>query len=151
MEGSLSSSFIMGNLPPVSQFRATSWSTLPNVHEHPLFYVGVYAAIGITAALASTTSTVTQYTGALRASRLLFKQLLIKVMHATMRWHDVTPQGQSSNDFKSSPEAYYSANPGRMLNRFGKDIETIDSSLAGSLQAVNSSLANFLSSIIIIT
>jgi hypothetical protein len=35
-----------------------------------------------------------------------------------------------------------------MLNRFGKDIETIDSSLAGSLQAVNSSLASFFASIL---
>ncbi|KAG6855559.1 hypothetical protein H0H87_001040 [Tephrocybe sp. NHM501043] len=33
---------------------------------------------------------------------------------------------------------------------FGKDIETIDSSLAGSLQAVNSSLANFFASIILV-
>lgn len=40
--------------------------------------------------------------------------------------------------------------PGRMLNRFGKDIETIDSSLAGSLQAVNTALASFFAAIIII-
>jgi hypothetical protein len=37
-----------------------------------------------------------------------------------------------------------------MLNRFGKDIETIDSSLAGSLQAVNSALASFFAGIVII-
>jgi hypothetical protein len=35
-----------------------------------------------------------------------------------------------------------------MLDRFGKDVETIDSSLAGSLQAVNTSLSGFLSAII---
>jgi len=35
-----------------------------------------------------------------------------------------------------------------MLNRFGKDIETIDASLAGSLQAVNSSLAGFFAAIV---
>jgi hypothetical protein len=35
-----------------------------------------------------------------------------------------------------------------MLNRFGKDVETIDSSLAGSLQAVNTSLAGFFAAII---
>jgi len=70
-----------------------------------------------------------QYTGALRASRVLFKQLLVSVVRATMRWHDTTPQG-------------------RMLNRFSKDIETVDSSLASSLQAVNSSLATFAASII---
>ena len=48
-----------------------------------------------------------------------------------MRWHDVTPAG-------------------RMLNRFSKDIETVDMSLASSLQAVNNSLANFVSSIIVV-
>ncbi|KAG6914945.1 hypothetical protein DXG01_014339 [Tephrocybe rancida] len=74
---------------------------------------------------------VAQYTGALRASRILFKQLLVTVVRATFRFHDTTPQG-------------------RMLNRFGKDIETIDSSLAGSLQAVNTSLANFFASIILV-
>ncbi|KAF9447374.1 P-loop containing nucleoside triphosphate hydrolase protein [Macrolepiota fuliginosa MF-IS2] len=38
-----------------------------------------------------------------------------------------------------------------MLNRFGKDIETIDMSLAGSLQAVNSSLASFFAAILTVT
>lgn len=44
-------------------------------------------------AIASVVAVVTQYTGALRASRIMFKQLLVGVVRATMRWHDVTPQG----------------------------------------------------------
>ncbi|KAF8887923.1 multidrug resistance-associated ABC transporter [Gymnopilus junonius] len=102
---------------------------LPSANEHPLFYIGIYASIGLVSALASVLSVTAQYTGALRASRILFKQLLVTVVRATFRFHDTTPQG-------------------RMLNRFGKDVETIDSSLAGSLQAVNSSLASFFASII---
>lgn len=43
---------------------------------------------------------------------------------------------------------FYATILGRMLNRFGKDIETIDTSLASSLQQVNSSLASFLTSIL---
>lgn len=35
-----------------------------------------------------------------------------------------------------------------MLNRFSKDVETVDTSLAGSLQQVNQSLANFAASVI---
>ncbi|RDB18199.1 ATP-dependent bile acid permease [Hypsizygus marmoreus] len=101
----------------------------PDAIQHPLFYIGIYAAIGLINAVTSVSSTAAQYTGALRASRILFKQLLVTVVRATFRFHDTTPQG-------------------RMLNRFGKDIETIDSSLAGSLQAVNSSLATFFASII---
>ncbi|KAF8060200.1 multidrug resistance-associated ABC transporter [Lyophyllum atratum] len=100
----------------------------PEAIQHPLFYIGIYAAIGLAGALTSVCSTIAQYTGALRASRILFRQLLVTVVRATFRFHDTTPQG-------------------RMLNRFGK-AKTIDSSLAGTLQAVNSSLASFFASII---
>lgn len=66
---------------------------LPSAKEHPLFYIGVYAGIGFMTALVSILSVVTQYTGALRASRVLFRKLLETVVRATMRWHDTTPQG----------------------------------------------------------
>lgn len=103
--------------------------TLPDVHEHPLFYVGIYAMIGFATATVSILSIAIQFNGALKASRSIFRKLLTGVVHATMRWHDVTPAG-------------------RMLNRFGKDIETIDTNLAASLSAVNSSLATFAAAII---
>lgn len=104
---------------------------LPDAHVNPLFYVGIYALIGFMTVAVNIMSSATQYIGALRASRRLFKQLLETVVRATMRWHDVTPTG-------------------RMLNRFSKDIETIDTNLASSLQAVNSSLASFFSSMVIV-
>jgi hypothetical protein len=78
---------------------------------------------------------------------LEFRQLLVTVVRATFRFHDTTPQGNDLVNF-SGLVAETSFLAGRMLNRFGKDIETIDSSLAGSLQAVNSSLASFFASII---
>ncbi|KAG6334904.1 hypothetical protein ID866_4185 [Astraeus odoratus] len=102
---------------------------LPDANEYPLFYVGVYGGIGLTVALVSVLSSAVQYVGALKASRTLFRHLLTVVVRATMRWHDVTPQG-------------------RMLNRFGKDIETIDGNLAHSMSAVNSSLATFATAIL---
>ncbi|TFK37295.1 multidrug resistance-associated ABC transporter [Crucibulum laeve] len=114
---------------PISSTKSLFGINWPNAIEHPLFYVGIYAAIGFANALVSVLSVTAQYTAALRASRALFKQLLVTVVRATFRFHDTTPQG-------------------RMLNRFGKDIETIDSSLAGSLQAVNSSLASFFAAIL---
>ncbi|KAH7904349.1 ABC transporter type 1, transmembrane domain-containing protein [Hygrophoropsis aurantiaca] len=106
-----------------------SLAILPNVYEHPLFYVGVYGCIMYADVLISLAATLVQFTGALRASRLLFRSLLEGVVRATMRWHDVTPQG-------------------RMLNRFGKDIETIDGSLGSTLSNVNHSLASFIAAII---
>jgi ABC-type multidrug transport system fused ATPase/permease subunit len=115
------------------QTASTSWLGLhfPDANEHPLFYVSIYGLFGLAFALGSLFSMAVQTMGTLRASRLLFKKLLTTVVHATMRWHDTTPQG-------------------RMLNRFSKDIGTIDDSLDDSLEAVNSSLANFFASIITI-
>jgi ABC-type multidrug transport system fused ATPase/permease subunit len=66
---------------------------LPSAREHPLFYIGVYAAVGLGSAFVGVLSAIVQFTGALRASRVLFKQLLVSVVRATMRWHDTTPQG----------------------------------------------------------
>ncbi|KIJ64255.1 hypothetical protein HYDPIDRAFT_91004 [Hydnomerulius pinastri MD-312] len=107
----------------------SSWFDFPDANEHPLFYVGVYGLLGFFFAIVSVLSTSVRYSGALRASRSIFQNLLHNVAHATMRWHDVTPQG-------------------RMLNRFGKDIETIDSNLGSSLASVNSSLATFIAAIL---
>ncbi|KAG6809740.1 hypothetical protein H0H92_014907 [Tricholoma furcatifolium] len=101
----------------------------PHAMKHPMFYVGIYACIGLVNMLTSIASMIAQYTGAIRASRSLFRRLLGTVVRATFRFHDTTPQG-------------------RILNRFGKDIQTIDSSITSSLQAVNVSLASFFITII---
>jgi len=54
--------------------------TLPKATEQPLFYVGIYAAIGLASASASVLSVTAQYTGALRASRILFKSAFSPVV-----------------------------------------------------------------------
>ena len=71
---------------------------LPSAKGHPLFYIDVYAAVGLGSAFVGVLSAIVQYTGALRASRVLFMQLLVSVVRATMRWHDTTPQGILSLD-----------------------------------------------------
>ncbi|KAF7792210.1 hypothetical protein EIP86_003243 [Pleurotus ostreatoroseus] len=103
----------------------------PPAQDYPFFYIGIYALITFGGAFANIFAAIAQYTGALRASRILFKRLLVAVVRATMRWHDITPQG-------------------RMLNRFSKDVETVDVSLASSLQQLNTSLAGFAASAITI-
>lgn len=135
-----------------ADYRGTSgvglWnSEWPRAQDHPFFYIGVYAAITLGAALVNIIAAATQYTGALRASRVLFKRLLVTVVRATMRWHDVTPQGEFNSD-QCHPNSYQYVcyDIGRMLNRFSKDVETVDTSLAGTLQSVNSSLAVFAAS-----
>ena len=66
---------------------------LPSAQERPLLYISIYAMIGMATAFVTVLSVMLQYTGALFASRALFEQLLKRVVYATMRWHDTTPQG----------------------------------------------------------
>ena len=67
---------------------------LPSPYVHPIFYVLVYSAIGLGVALISVAGNLVQLTGALRASRKLFKELLDNVVYATFRFHDTTPAGK---------------------------------------------------------
>jgi hypothetical protein len=157
---------------------------LPRAQDHPLFYIGIYTLIGLAITIVSILSTIAQYTGALRASRILFKRLLLGVVRATMRWHVscylvsllllhllTALSGHHSARSVVLPQALEITKAiiylttGRMLNRFGKvtkfliltiyryadnmkDVMTIDSSLAGSMQAVNGSLATFFAAIL---
>jgi hypothetical protein len=59
----------------------------PNASQHPYFYMGVYAAIGAANVLFVILSVIAQFSGGLKASRLMFKKLLINVVRAPMRWH----------------------------------------------------------------
>lgn len=57
---------------------------LPSAYKHPLFYVGIYAAIGVGNALVEILGIIAQYTGALRASRRLFRRLLETVVRCSI-------------------------------------------------------------------
>ncbi|KAF8890823.1 multidrug resistance-associated ABC transporter [Gymnopilus junonius] len=124
--GQFSVSSTVHGVPATASLLNVIW---PNAAEHPFFYIGIYAAISFTGAFVTFISVASQYTGALRASRILFRCLLVSIVRATFRFHDTTPTG-------------------RILNRFGKDIDTIDSSLASSLQSVNTATAGFLAAIL---
>lgn len=55
---------------------ATSEIQWPDANEHPLFYVFIYAAIGIMTAIVNVSAISAQLWGGLRASRLLFRSVL---------------------------------------------------------------------------
>lgn len=103
----------------------------PSANEHPLFYVGVFACIGIGVVFVNILGQIILSIGAYKASKQMFADLLKMVMRATMRWFDTTPTG-------------------RILNRFSKDIETIDSSLAYSLRSTLTSIAGFIAAVLTI-
>lgn len=83
------------NLGSINASTMSPVHDLPSADDHPLFYVSVYAAIGIGICFIGILGVIAQMIGSLRASKLLFSQLLNTVVRATMRWHDTTPTGLS--------------------------------------------------------
>ncbi|CAE6458080.1 unnamed protein product, partial [Rhizoctonia solani] len=102
---------------------ASGWR-LPSANSDPYFYVCVYAGIVFAAAVMATVNSTVQFTASLRASRHLFNELLRTIVYAPIRYFDVTPAG-------------------RILNRFGRDVQTVDSSLSSSLRNCSHWLATF--------
>ncbi|GMK55034.1 hypothetical protein CspeluHIS016_0200900 [Cutaneotrichosporon spelunceum] len=77
------------------------------------YYVSGYAAISIAGCFLTSFPYAVMYAGNLRASRILHAGMLKAVLFAPLRFHDTT-------------------NRGRLLNRFGKDIEGLDSKMANN-------------------
>ncbi|KAJ7064766.1 multidrug resistance-associated ABC transporter [Mycena amicta] len=73
----------------------------------PLFYVGIYAALTFAGLGVKTLRWYILYSGSIKASRELFQGLLHSVLLANIRFHDTISRG-------------------RLLNRFGRDLEGID-------------------------
>ncbi|KAI8379596.1 P-loop containing nucleoside triphosphate hydrolase protein [Radiomyces spectabilis] len=78
------------------------------------FYLGVYVLITMSNILVGTVRFAGLYWGTLRASKKLYAQLLHRVFRAPLRFFDTTPIG-------------------RILNRFSKDFETVDSTIPNDL------------------
>ncbi|KAJ7784816.1 hypothetical protein B0H14DRAFT_2630628 [Mycena olivaceomarginata] len=75
------------------------WYQLAQRYRPPPILCWVYVAIELTTVFVSLCSAAAQYTGALWASRKLFRQLLVSVVRATFRFHDTTPLGRILNHF----------------------------------------------------
>ncbi|KAI0040180.1 ATP-binding cassette transporter [Auriscalpium vulgare] len=88
------------------------WSGAAEGHSQPrspMFYIGIYALI--TGVVFITLRLLILYVGSIHASTVLYKKLLENVLFAKIRFHDTVSRG-------------------RLLNRFGKDFEGIDSNLS---------------------
>ncbi|KAJ6516120.1 P-loop containing nucleoside triphosphate hydrolase protein [Mycena sanguinolenta] len=103
----------------------------PSAEDRPMFYVGIYALLGLSIVLLHITLISLHLYGAFRASRRLFRELLNKLVHSTFRWFDTTPKG-------------------RILNRVGQDISTIDNTLSGSMYNLTHSLTAWIVQVLII-
>lgn len=82
-----------------------------------LFYLWVYGGIGTAYALVGTFRIYISFWAGIRASNLIFQQVLVRVLGARLRFFDKTPLG-------------------RIMNRFSKDIESVDQELTPFAEGV---------------
>ncbi|GAN05680.1 ABC bile acid transporter, the ATP-binding cassette [Mucor ambiguus] len=80
-----------------------------NAHDTD-YYLNIYVLINLVSILFGLTRYVTTFSGGIRAGRKLYVLLLDRVLKAPLRFFDTTPIG-------------------RVVNRFSKDFETIDTSV----------------------
>ncbi|KAF9007916.1 ATP-binding cassette transporter [Cyathus striatus] len=105
---------VVASVSPVLEngwLRYWSNSALNGGGNSPVFYISVYAGITAAGLVITTIRWFVLYRGSIHASTVLYKRLLEAVLFANIRFHDTVSRG-------------------RLLNRFGKDFEGIDSSLA---------------------
>lgn len=101
--------------------------------EHSLmYYISVYALIGVLYSLLATFRIfVTFFTG-IRASNRIFKRVLTTILRARLRFFDKTPLG-------------------RIMNRFSKDIESVDQELTPFAEGAFICLVSCFSILLVIT
>ncbi|TBU24051.1 ABC transporter [Dichomitus squalens] len=95
------------------------------------FYMGIYAALGVSQALTffmmgATFASLTYF-----ASQSLHRAAITRVMYAPMSFFETTPLG-------------------RVMNRFSKDIDTIDNMLGDAMRMLVATLGNILGAVILI-
>ncbi|CAG8551433.1 7291_t:CDS:10 [Funneliformis mosseae] len=78
------------------------------------YYFSIYVLITVSSIFLGVFRFIWLYYGSLKASRKLYQTLLHRVIRAPLRFFDTTPVG-------------------RILNRFSKDFESVDSNLSGDL------------------
>jgi ABC-type multidrug transport system fused ATPase/permease subunit len=96
------------------------------------FYIVGYSIIGFTYVLLSFGRTMLVFFGGLHASRVLFEKLLASITSAKLRFSDTTPMG-------------------RIMNRFSKDIETVDQETSWVLISVFSDILTVTTIVVLIS
>ncbi|KAL6447242.1 hypothetical protein ACFW04_001485 [Cataglyphis niger] len=95
-------------------------------------YLGVYGVLGFGQATFVVLSQTALVVGCLRSSKLLHSELLFGILRSPLGFFDTTPSG-------------------RILNRFGKDIDIIDNVLPPSIRAWLFCLASVIATLVVIS
>ncbi|GAA5796465.1 hypothetical protein HPULCUR_001837 [Helicostylum pulchrum] len=96
------------------------------------YYIGIYVGICFSYIVFDVIRNVIIYSGSIRGARTLFDSLLDRIIHAPLRFFDTTPVG-------------------RILNRFGKDVSTIDIQIARSASFLIECVTAVIASTIVIS
>ncbi|EKG15806.1 Putative ABC transporter protein [Macrophomina phaseolina MS6] len=96
------------------------------------YYLGVYAILGIIFMIITLSREGVLFWGSLGASRRIHQRLVNAVMHAKFRFFDSTPLGQ-------------------LMNRFSKDIESVDQEIAPVAIGVVHCLASIITVVVLIS
>lgn len=105
---------------------------IARAEKSTMYYISIYAAIGFVYALTATFKSLWVYLAGVTASNNIFKHVLSKVLRAKLRFFDKTPLG-------------------RIMNRFSKDIESVDQELIPFAEGTFACLVSCVSTLIIIT
>ena len=95
-------------------------------------YLGIYAGIGVGQAVFVTASSFLMAYASYKASAALHEKLLVNILHLALAFFEVTPTG-------------------RILNRFSKDVDMVDSVIPTVLQQFFGSTFNVIGVIFIIS
>ncbi|CAJ0609669.1 unnamed protein product [Cylicocyclus nassatus] len=93
--------------------------------------LAIYASLGVGQALFVCAASVIMALGMVGASRLLHEGILKNILHSPMQFFDTTPIG-------------------RILNRFGKDVEALDTTLPGSIRSMIMTVFNVIATLVVI-
>merc|ERR1719401_798287 len=119
-----------------SKWWLTFWSEHSSsgagVARGPFFYLAIYGLINASAIATTSCRVVLFCLAGLRASRSMFEHLLDAVLGAPMSFFDTTPTG-------------------RIINRFSKDLYTLDEQLVQSSRSYLSTIITCISTIIVVT
>lgn len=101
-------------LAPAETQPGSNW---PNANDRPLFYISIFALVLLSEVFLTTVLGAASWLSGYLAGRNIHERMLQAVTRATFRWHDRNPSG-------------------RIISRFSKDVETLDSSISFSLRLV---------------